>query len=60
MIQNQSEAWKDIFKFLKITDKDIDKINRGKYSKSSDRAKCGALKLYTYESDLYKKLNYAL
>ena len=65
---NMCQAWPDLFCFHQITDQDIKEIigydENGKIigdtnSESSDNARRAILKLYTYESPLYKTLNTA-
>ena len=65
---NMCQAWPDLFCFHQITDQDIKEIigySDENYkliptnSESSDNARRAILKLYTYESPLYKTLNTA-
>ena len=62
------QAWRDIVGLKKITDQDIQEIlgekdkwgdYKGKHSKSSDEARQNILKLYSYETNLYKAINKA-
>ena len=49
-----------MFKSLNFSKDDIEHIIKAENTESSDLSRASILKLYTYESDLYKKLNYAL
>ena len=53
------DAWLQIFEFQNISDQDVDEIRCDIHSPSSDRARAAILKIYTYETDLYPKLNEA-
>ena len=56
------QAWRDIVGLKKITDQDIQEILEsyfGDHSKSSDEARQNILKLYSYETNLYKAINKA-
>jgi len=63
LITNQQGAWKIIFDFSKITDKDIDLILTTDYDvdlpKSTNEAMKAIVKMYTYETGLYRALNNA-
>ena len=61
--KKQQEAWKIIFDFSKLTDKDIDLILTSKRGvdlpKSTNEAMKAIVKMYTYETGLYRALNNA-
>ena len=69
MIERQVKAWADFPEWKKITDDDIKeiiewncenhKVHRPKNSPSSDEARGAILKLYSYETPLYKAINKA-
>ena len=60
MIERQVKAWADFPEWKKITDDDIKEIIlEYKHSNSSDEARGAILKLYSYETPLYKAINKA-
>ena len=65
---NLMHTWADLISWLNITDQDIHEIllkgdqddkSYADHSKSSDAARRAILKLYSYESPLYKATNLA-
>ena len=69
LVDNLVQSWPDLIDFHGITDQDVKEIithkdENGKkvdpvHTRKSDPARAAIIKLYTYESPLYKTLNQA-
>ena len=53
------DAWKFLLEFHRISDQDIKMILDCKHDDESDDARRAILKIYSYESPLYKAVNRA-
>ena len=58
--ENYEDAWRILFKFSGLTDRHIKLIIDCDGSEEADVGRAAVIKIYTYETDLYKILNHAL
>ena len=60
LLKSQEQGWLILFDFAGLTDDNIKLIINEKESEEGDKARAAVFKIYTYETNLYGGLNYAL
>ena len=60
LLKSQEQGWQILFDVAGLTDDNIKLIIDRKESEEGDKARAAVLKIYTYETNLYGGLNYAL